>query len=468
MVIGHVHRTLGGGGTPREIDTVFSVLHGMGHQLVVFTHEPAEEQDFKISTPYRRVVIGDVGNSDPSSPERTARLRAAIEETGCELVVHHLFFTKCIIDDLSLFREMGVPALVKWHSCFSALNMFKMWDGHVLEHIESIARLSRGVITLSQTDKTFFELMGVPAVHIPHSIPDLFEEVPHHGDGHRLLWIGRFVQGKHPLQAVKILERVLERIPDATLTLLGDGFRRKGVEKYIAEHPELVEHVSMPGFVNDVTPYLREADVYLVTSSFEGFMLSLMEAKMAALPTVGYRMDYLDTTRPDTGYCAVPQRDVAAAASEVCRILADPEERRRMGAAARMDFEKFLHIDQKALYQEAIDLALRQQNRRTTGSDVSASGILRILLEHVDDHSLDRMAEFNVMEKRLDSVCGKLERSRRKVSRLSGKIHRLKKKVHRQKVQVRKLKLSRAYRIGKLLTWPIRKLKSLAAKPSAQ
>ena len=483
MVIGHIHRTLGGGGTPREIDAVFSVLSGMGHQLVLFTHEPEGEQDFKISTPYRRVVIGDVGNSDPSTPERTARLRAAIEETGCELVVHHLFFTKCLIDDLALFREMGVPALVKWHSCFGALNMFKTWDGQVLEHIESIVRLSRGVITLSQTDKAFFELMGVPAVHIPHSLPDLFEQVPCHGEGHRLLWVGRFVQGKHPLQAVQILERVLERFPDATLTLLGDGFRRKEIEAYISEHPELAAHVSMPGFVNDVTPYLREADVYLVTSSFEGFMLSLLEAKMAALPTVGYRMDYLDTTRPGTGYCAVPQRDVAAAASEVCRILADPEERHRLGAAARKDFEAFLRLDQKALYQEAFDMALHPQNPRRGGSDVSASGILRLLLEQVDAHSFDCRAEFNALEKRLGLVCDKLQASRNKVNQLKEQkqrladkaqrqIHRLKNKaqrqirrledkVHRQKVQVRRLKRSYAYRIGRLLTWPVRKLKGL-------
>ena len=78
MVIGHIHRSLGGGGTPREIGPAFSVLSGMGHQLVLFTHEPEGEQDFKVSTPYRRVVIGEIGNTDPSSPDRTARLRAAI------------------------------------------------------------------------------------------------------------------------------------------------------------------------------------------------------------------------------------------------------------------------------------------------------------------------------------------------------------------------------------------------------
>ena len=200
---------------------------------------------------------------------------------------------------------------------------------------------------------------------------------------------------------------------------------------------------------------------------------------MAALPTVGYRMDYLDTTRPGTGYCAVPQGDVDAAASELCRILADPEERRRLGAAARKDFEMFLRLDQKPLYQEAFDMALRPQNPRTVGSDVSVSGILRLLLAQVDAHSFDRTADFNAMEKRLGLVCDKLQtsrdkvhqlkernrrleaRSQRQISRLEKTVHRLENSVHRQKAQVRRLKRSYAYRIGMLLTWPVRKLKGL-------
>ena len=401
MIIGHIYRRLCGGGMPRGAESIFPVQYALGHKLIVFTYEQGDAKDFAISVPHRRIVIGRVGVHETSSPERTARLRKAIIDAGCDLVIHHVYYYKSTIDDLRLFKEMGIPALVHWHICFSGLIWEEEWDGHVLEQIESVAKCARCMITLSRMDKAFFELMGVPAVHIPYSDPDLFESVPVHGDGHHLIWTGRMVSSKRPLHAVQILERVLERFPDATLTMLGDGVLRKEIEEYVASRPELSGHVSLPGFINDVAHYLREADLFLVTTEFEGFMHSLMEAKMAALPIVGYRMDYLDTTRPNTGYCAVPQGNVAAAAEEVCRLLADSDERHRLGAMARKDFEWFLNIDQKSLYSKAFDIACHPQNYHLEKPPAFVPEMIRILFEHMDANFRDRKAKIDMMVEKI-------------------------------------------------------------------
>ncbi len=463
-----MYRAFGGGGMPRGTEAILAAQHAMGHELVVFTREPRGEDDFKISVPFKHIVIGDIGIRETSSPERREKLRAAISEAGCDIVIHHEYYARFAIDDLRLFEEMGIPALVQWHSCFSALNMIKAWEGHVLEQINGVVEHAKGVITLSRTDKAFFELMGVPAVHIPYSDPDMFESVPVHGNGHKLLWTGRIVPSKRPVHAVQILEKVLERFPDATLTMLGDGSRRRDVEDYLAERPKLASHVSLPGFINDVASYLRDADVFLVTTSFEGFMHSLIEAKMAALPTVGYQMDYLDTTRPGTGYCSVPQGDVDAAAEEVCRLLADADERHRLGALARKDFEWFLKLDQKALYNEAFEIALHPESRRLLEAPVVVPEILRILLEHVDIHFLRRLDEINANAEKL-RLCRektrqcreKLRRRKEKLLRRKKKAKALKKKARRLKKELNALRKSSAYRLGRLLTWPARKLKSL-------
>ena len=461
MIIGHVYRTLGGGGIPRGAESLFTMLHAMGHQIVVFTYELSGDEDFKINVPYKRIIIGNVDVKEASSAERTARLKAAVIEARCDLIIHNVYYARSTIDDLRLFKEMGVPTLVQWHSCFSELIMTKVWEGHVLEQIEGVAKLARGVITLTQMDKAFFELMGVPAVHIPYSDPDIFEKVPVHGDGHRLIWVGRMVTNKRPLHAVKILERVLVRFPDTTLTMLGDGSRRKEVERYLAARPVLSEHVSMCGFISDVRPYLQDADIFLVTSAVEGFMHSLVEAKMAALPTVGYRMDYLDTTRPGTGYCAVPQGDVDAAAEEVCRLLANPEERHILGLAARKDFEWFLHLDLRALYMEAFDIALHPQNHLLSAPPAFVPDILRILLEHVDSHGLNRKREFEAMNAKKRLYKGRLRMRKEEMSRL-------RKKTKLQRDKMRKLKLSRAYRIGQFVIRPVRKLKKLFSRFSSR
>lgn len=142
----------------------------------------------------------------------------------------------------------------------------------------------------------------------------------------------------------------------------------------------------MPGFVNDVIPFLSGADVFLCTTRYEGFCHAIVEAKTAALPIVGYAMAYLDTALPGTGYIAVPQGDVEAAAEAVCRLFSDRDERRRQGAAAgRADFERFLALDQKAMYREVFEAAWAKVPNPVTISDPSLlPKILTVLLEHVD------------------------------------------------------------------------------------
>jgi hypothetical protein len=125
-----------------------------------------------------------------------------------------------------------------------------------------------------------------------------------------------------------------------------------------------------------------------MTTEFEGFCHSIMEAKMAALPVAGYELDYLDTAQPGTGYVSLPQGDAEALAARVCDLLADGAERRRLGALGRQDFERFLQIDQKALYREAFKLALEGTSDRPaeTADPVFAANAMQVLLRHVDAH----------------------------------------------------------------------------------
>ena len=190
-------------------------------------------------------------------------------------------------------------------------------------------------------------------------------------------------------------------------------------------------------------------------------MQYLMEAKMAALPTVGYQMDYLDTTRPGTGYCAVPQGDVDAAADEVCRLLADADERHRLGALARKDFEWFLHLDQKALYNEAFEIALHPEGRQLVEAPAVVPEILRILIGHVDIHFLRRLDEINVNAEKLRLCREKTRQCREKLRLRKEKAKAYKEKLRKLKKELKELRNSRAYRIGRMITWPVRKLKGL-------
>lgn len=404
MTVGHVYRSLSLGGMQRGAGAILKIHRDMGHRLVVFTREPADGNEYGTAVPFERVVLGGGSHLDRADATRLKNLREGLAAHKCDVVVHHEYFAASLEDDLRVLKESGVPALVQWHGCCSALHMIGSWDGRVYGQFDAIRRLAKGVLALSRTDRTFFEMLGIPSVHVPYSDLDIFDAVPEHGDGRgaEILWPSRMSMQKQPAEALKIFSLVLERVPDAHLTMLGDGPLRRDVEESIAARPELAGKVSLPGFLKDVVPYFRAADVVLMTSAFEGFCHSIMEAKMAALPVVGYEMDYLDTTRPGTGYVSVPQGDAAAAAARICELLEDGALRRRLGALGRADFERFSALDQQALYREAFAMALDGRPRGDVRvSDPSlVPGALNVLLQHVDAHWRNGKAARAAAEKR--------------------------------------------------------------------
>jgi glycosyltransferase involved in cell wall biosynthesis len=72
---------------------------------------------------------------------------------------------------------------------------------------------------------------------------------------------------------------------DARLTILGDGPERPSLER-LAQALGIAERVDMPGFFEDVVPALRRADLFVLSSDYEGWPAALLEALACNVPVV--------------------------------------------------------------------------------------------------------------------------------------------------------------------------------------
>lgn len=168
-----------------------------------------------------------------------------------------------------------------------------------------------------------------------------------------ILWIGRLSAEKRPFAGLNILEKVLTQIPEAHLHIVGSGNEEitKNLEKKI-HSMNLEDHVTMHGFQADVQQYYYNAAVMLITSEYEGYLLTLLESKQAGLPCVAYDMPYLALFDGNRGMSVVPQNDTASAANTIVDLLKSPEKQKMYGQQARMHAEELYQYDFKSKWRK--------------------------------------------------------------------------------------------------------------------
>jgi len=129
--------------------------------------------------------------------------------------------------------------------------------------------------------------------------------------------------------------RVHEAVPEAILTLVGDGPLRAELEAQTARDG-LNPSVEFVGAVTDVRPYLQRASIFVMPSHHEAMPLSLLEATASGLPCVATSVGSIPLIL-DGGEAGmlVPPRDPGALALSLQFLLTHAEDRERMGRRGR-------------------------------------------------------------------------------------------------------------------------------------
>jgi glycosyltransferase EpsD len=149
-----------------------------------------------------------------------------------------------------------------------------------------------------------------------------------------LLCIGELLPNKNQAMAVRMMEIVRKKHPDAMLLLAGNGPQRENLEQ-LTEKLELQQNVRFLGYCTDLEKYQHAADLLVSCSKREGLPLNIVEAMLSGNPVVATQnRGHRELVQPEeTGYL-VDVNDTEAMAQAVLELLGDAEKRCHMGMNA--------------------------------------------------------------------------------------------------------------------------------------
>lgn len=144
-----------------------------------------------------------------------------------------------------------------------------------------------------------------------------------------VLGVGRLVEQKDFATLIEAFARLRVQVPRARLIVLGEGPERARLTARIEAHG-LRGAVALPGHVPDPLTYMARADLFVLSSRWEGHPLSLIEALGCGCPVVAADCPAgpAEILQGPDGPLAplVPPGDAAAMAAAMARVLADPPD----------------------------------------------------------------------------------------------------------------------------------------------
>lgn len=203
-----------------------------------------------------------------------------------------------------------------------------------------------------------------PLIRIPNPLPvdrqTLNRTAPMHFPRRTVIACGRLSMQKDYPTMLRSFALLREAI-DVQLVILGDGELRHSLEA-LASELKIDEHVHFMGFQADPYPFMKGADVFLHTASYEGFGVVLLEAMALGCPIVA--TDAAGGVREvlDEGRCGtlVPVGDERQIANEVFGVLAH--------GGVRPDVSYLDQFDVKQVANRYLDLIFGDEKTKASRS----------------------------------------------------------------------------------------------------
>ena len=335
-----------GGGAERVAALLCNYWVAEGHDVMLVPTFSGRgtclyELDSRVRLNYLADTVGKRGSSPIGKLIRLSAIRKMIRRQAPDVVLS--FLTNVNVAVLLASWRLEVPVIVAERSYPGAMPV-----GTVLARLRGLTYpRARAVVMQTAQGKEWLskhvpQARGVVIANpcqypLPTSVPvvDVNEKLR---QGRRvLLSVGRLSGEKGYAILIAAFAALSKSFNDWDLVILGEGEERPALEEQV-RHLRLCDRVRLFGRVGNLHDWYRRADLYVMSSLFEGFPNALLEAMSYGLPSVSFDCETgpADLIRHgENGLLVSPEHGAGGLRAALQCLMANSGMRQSMSGAAR-------------------------------------------------------------------------------------------------------------------------------------
>ncbi|GAB5403620.1 MAG: glycosyltransferase family 4 protein [Aureliella sp.] len=331
---------LHGGGAERLMAQLASRWAERGAKVNLITWSAEETDAYPVHDDVMRCGLGLVGQSSTpvhgiwANIYRVRQLRKKLQELAPEFILS--FSDQMNIVALEAARGIECPTWIAEHSDPEQQRLSSFWE---LWRKRSYP-ICTGAVALTQSIAGYMsrwiapEKMVVipPAIDPPAQVVASTRELGLAESG-RIVTVGRLSEEKDQQLLLDAWSRIANEIPGWQLRIVGEGSERQQLSQAAAAIPR----VELVGWQDGVWSEYQRADIFALSSRYEGFPVAMLEAMSQSACCVTTDCTSAIGQLQGEGHCldVVPVGDAHAMAESLLRLANAPQVRLEMGEIAR-------------------------------------------------------------------------------------------------------------------------------------
>ena len=259
-------RSLTGGGAERVVSVLSGLLADSGEDVHIITYKKTE-RDYKISENVKIHEMPQRQDSPVTKGLRIFDMRRIIKEIQPDVIIP---FVGTVLY-VSWFATLGmnIPFILTIRN-----NPWTMPEKKTSRKFRDyLADKSCAIMVQNEEQSEYFsEKLRTKCWVVPNPISEIY-----HDKITKMIAVGRLHEQKNYPLLLKALADIIPDRPEITLDIFGEGHQENALKELIA-NLGLEKNVFLRGRSQKIEEQLKTADLFLMTSDYEGMPNALMEA----------------------------------------------------------------------------------------------------------------------------------------------------------------------------------------------